>query len=531
MSITKIYNYLIFVSIITLSCNGDILDTIPNDRLSQAMFWRTKEDAIFASNGVYSVLGDQWRYTSMDAYTDIAHFILQWRGESLVEKNTFDSSNKVFASEWEYYYKLIGASCTFLENIERVKGIEDDLKKRLVAEIKTLRAFAYINLTMLYGDVPLVKTTLSIEDAKSVNRTPQVAVWDFIAEELTSAATDLPMVQEDKGRVTQSVALGLKARAMLYAGRYAEARSASKAVIDMGVNKIFDSYSKLFDYEGEKSSEIMFARQYTKNLDAHSIFSTFTPNSLITKSCQIAPTKPLIDAYLMKSTGLPIENSTSGFDPKDPYKDRDPRLYHTVYITGDILPDGKKLNTLPGSGTGDDITTSAENVTPTGWYFKKYLSNADLKDPNNCGVNLIYLRYAEVLLTYAEASVEIGGTTIDQSVLDAINEIRRRADVNMPKVTTMNQDELRQIIRRERMVELAMEGHRLFDIRRWKIAEEVTPGSVKGMTYEDPKAPGTFITVELKGYIKEFKPEKHYLWPIPLQEVKLNKNLEQNIGY
>lgn len=529
----RVYDYisLILIFFVVVSCNNDVLNTIPKDRLSSDVFWKTQQDAIYASNGVYSVLGDQWRYSSMDAYTDIAHFVLQWRGESDVEKNTFDSSNKVFATEWSYYYKLISTSNSFLENIGLIEKIDPDLKNRLIAEIKTLRAFGYINLIMLYGDIPLVTKSLSIKEAKSLNRTAEENIWDFISQELTTAAEDLPSIQKEMGRVTKGAALGLKARAMLYAKRYEEAFAAAKSVMELGVHGINNSYAELFDYSGEYSSEIIFARQYAKNLDAHSIFTVFTPNSLVTKSCQIVPTKPLVDAYLMKSTGLPIENPASGFDPQNPYKDRDPRLHHTIYITGDLLPDGKNLNTLPGSGTGDDITISAENVTPTGWYFKKYLSNSDLEDPKNCGVNLIYLRYAEILLTYAESSVEIGGTAINQSVLDALNKIRSRSDVNMPEIRTMNQDELRQIIRRERMVELAMEGLRLFDIRRWRVGEEVIPGVVKGMTYEDMSKPGTFLTVELTGYIKEFKPEKHYLWPIPLQELKLNKNLKQNVGY
>ena len=117
------------------------------------------------------------------------------------------------------------------------------------------------------------------------------------------------------------------------------------------------------------------------------------------------------------------------------------------------------------------------------------------------------------------------------SVLDAINELRARADVNMPEVTTTTQNELREIVRRERMVELALEGHRLFDIRRWQIGEDVIPGTIKGMTYEDPASPGNFVTAELTGYVKEFNGGKHYLWPVPFTQIELNENLTQNPGY
>ncbi|GHT31845.1 membrane protein [Bacteroidia bacterium] len=522
--------YFSFLALIFASCSGDLLNPLPKDRLASDLFWKTEGDAIYASNGIYSILGSQWRYTSMDAYSDLAHFILQWRSESQIEKNTFDASNNVVADEWTYYYTIIQAASSFLDNVDLVESMNENLRNRLKAEAKTLRAFAYINLVMLYGDVPLVKTGLNVEEAKALSRNPANEIWDFISQELTSAAADLPAVQQENGRVTKGVALGLKARAMLYAGKYQEAKSAAKSVMDLGVYKIYDSYANLFDYAGVGASEIMFARQYAQNLSPHSIFAFYTANSLYTQQCQVVPTKPLVDAYLMKTTGLPIDDPASGFDPRNPYKDRDPRLSHTIYVSGDILTDGKVLNTLPNNGSGDDIRSSAENVTSTGWYVKKYVSNADYANPWNCGVSLIYLRYAEVLLTYAEASVELGESEIDQSVLDALNQLRNREDVKMPHVTTTNQTELRKIVRRERMVELALEGHRLYDIRRWHIGEEVIPGTVKGMTYESTPG-GALVTVEMSGYVKEFKPDRHYLWPIPFREIDLNPNLKQNPGY
>ena len=517
-----------FIALVCASCHENLLEPLPKDRLATELFWQTEQDAIYASNGVYSVMGHHWRYIAMDAYADIAHFILQYLGESAVEKHTFDAANSVMATEWRYYYNIVQASSSFLENIDRVEKIDEKLKARLIAEAKTLRAFAYINLAMLYGDVPLVTTSLTVAEAKSISRTPVSDIWNFISEELTAAATDLPPIQSDRGRVTKGTALGLKARAMLYVGRNQEAKAAAKSVMDLGVHKLHDSYAELFDYAGEEASEIMFARQYAKNLVTHHIFYDLAPNSIY-YSTYIAPTKPLVDAYLMKTTGLPVDDPASGFDPRNPYKDRDPRLYHTVYIPGDLLPNGQTFNSLPGSGTGDDILSSAENVSKLGWYYKKWISNEDYPVSNRCGVNLIYLRYAEVLLTYAEACIELG--EIDQTVLDALNAIRNRSDVNMPNVTTLSQTELRKIVRRERMVELAMEGLRLYDIRRWRIGEEVIPGTLKGMTYVNPNNPEELVTAELIGYVKEFKPDRHYLWPIPLAEQVLNSNLTQNPGY
>ncbi len=525
---------IILVSAVAFSCEEDILETIPQDRLSSEIFWKTEGDAIAAANGMYSLLGDEdnpgWRYMGMDAYSDIAHWVLQWRAESAVEKHTYDASNNVIVDEYGYYYDLVQVTSSFLENVDLVESLDAALNTRLKAEARTLRAFAYINLVMLYGDVPLVTTTLTAKEARSVTRTPTSEIWNFVSTELSESAADLPLHGEvEQGRITRGAAYGLLARAMLYAGDFSAARTAAQNVIDLGVHTIHPSYAELFDYAGESSSEIIFARQHAQNIAPHSVFDFLTPNSLYTQTCDIVPTKSIVDAYLVQSTGLPIDDPSSGFDPFDPYADRDPRLHHSILISGDILPNGEVLNTIPGSGTTDDISITAENVTPTGFYVQKYLSYSDWLLRFNGGVNLIYLRYAEVLLTYAEASIEMNN--IDQTVLDAINQLRGRADVNMPLVTTTDQTELREIVRRERMVELAFEGHRLFDIRRWGIGQDVIPGTLRGMTYEDPNSPGTLVTAELTGYVKEFDPSRHYLWPIPFTEIELNENLTQNPGF
>lgn len=148
-----------------------------------------------------------------------------------------------------------------------------------------------------------------------------------------------------------------------------------------------------------------------------------------------------------------------------------------------------------------------------------------MTQPNNSGINLILMRYAEILLIYAEAKIE--ANEIDQSVLDAINKVRNRADVKMPSLVTIgSQAELRKLVREEREVELAFEGLRYFDIRRWRIAETVVPGILYGMTYTN--ANGALVTISLPAFVKVFNKERDYLWPIPQRERELNPNLAQN---
>jgi hypothetical protein len=226
------------------------------------------------------------------------------------------------------------------------------------------------------------------------------------------------------------------------------------------------------------------------------------------------------------TNGDSITDPASGYDPANQYANRDPRLSYSIFVPGDVLPNGKTFNSLPNSTTGDAVGSSFV-VSPTGWNVKKYVNKEDLSKPADCGINIILIRYAEVLLTYAESMIE--QNKLDQSVYDAINKVRQRSDVNMPPIPTgQTQDQLRAIVRRERTVELAFEGLRYFDIRRWKIASTVMPGNVYGLNYKDTD--GSIKTVVVPGWNQTWS-DKDYLWPIPQKEIDLNKNLTQNPGW
>lgn len=264
-------------------------------------------------------------------------------------------------------------------------------------------------------------------------------------------------------------------------------------------------------------------KEYIKNIQSNNIFRLTTPNSLFPQVNSFVPTKQVVDAYQMVN-GKDISDPTRGFDPKNPYKDRDPRLHYSIFLLGQQLPNGGIYDPRPGSGTADAIGF-AENSTATGFNVKKYLDIEDLDQPSNCGINIIFIRYAEVLLTYAEGMIE--SNSIDASVIEAINQVRSRPDVNMPPIGNVtSQEELREIVRNERLVELAFEGLRYFDIRRWRVAEEVIPGIIYGMTYTDGS--GNLKSVSLPGFLKVFHVQRDYLWPIPQREIELNHNLTQN---
>jgi hypothetical protein len=184
-------------------CNKDLLETIPNDRISSEIYWKTEKDAILASNAVYTYLISSGNYTNWDAMSDIGHVTLMWREESIIEKGVYDATYGKILNEWNDAYRGIQSANAFLANVDKVTTKNQDLIGRLKGEVRTLRASYYIKLAMLYGDVPLVTTNITVEESRTLTRTPVAQIWDFIDREFTEAATLLPTTQAEKGRVTK----------------------------------------------------------------------------------------------------------------------------------------------------------------------------------------------------------------------------------------------------------------------------------------------------------------------------------------
>lgn len=515
----RIFAITFFVTFIS-GCKKDLLETIPNDRIAVNLYWKTDKDAELATNAIYTYL-DGSDIFSWDGMSDIGHSNQTFSSEGLIESGQFDALNSKVLYEWTRDYQGIRAVNSFFAHVDEIKTSNPALINRLKGEAKTLRAYLYIKLAFLYGDVPLVITEISLEESGDLTRTAQSMIWDYIATELTDAAMLLPVTPTEKGRITKGAALALKAKAMLYAGRYEEAASAAKQVMDMNIYSLYPSYEKLFSYGAESNQEVILDKQFIKSTYNNGVFANMAPHSQQASSNYFVPTNKLIDAYQMNN-GKDIIDLSSGFDPMDPYANRDPRLKYSIYVLGTELPDGKIFNSKPQSGTADAVDYDYIS-TKTGFTLKKYINSEDLSQPLNCGINIILLRYTEVLLTYAEAQIE--SNKIDNTVVDAINKVRLRVDVNMPPISILSQTEMRKIVRRERLVELAFEGLRFFDIRRWGIADKVMPGKVYGMTYSDN---GSLITVEAPAVERVFKKNRDYLWPIPQKEKELNPSLGQN---
>ncbi len=525
----------VFALILTAGCDSNFLNTVPKDRLSSETFWNSEEDAEYMVNDLYTYLPGTYTLV-WDGMSDIAIPNNIWLAEVEYVRGQQNSESAAGANHWNNSYRAIRAANNFLTNVDKVYensevAVNEDLINRFKAEARVIRAFKYMQLVMTFGDVPLITTPISIEEGKTVTRTDTEEIWDFIEVELEESADDLDPSYSgsDIGRITKGAALAIKSRAMLYAGRYAKAHEAAARVMDLGYS-LYPSYEKLFSYEAENNEEVILDKQFIAGTYSNNLFALLgRPAMGLGESHVPVPTKTIVDAYEM-SDGTAIDEAGSGYDPFNPYENRDPRLRYSIYVYGDTLPNGNVYDPRPGMGGASDIENGGR-TTNTGFNIKKYVAPEDMGSPDNGGLNIIIMRYAEVLLNYAEAKIE--DNDIDQSVYDAINEVRNgRDDVKMPDIGTgQSQKELREIVRHERMVELAFEGQRFFDIRRWGIAEEVlneNDGIIEGIEYEAQN--GDLEQYIFSSYRRNFEPH-HYVWPVPSKEIDLNKNIKQNPDY
>ena len=519
----KTFKYIFILSAFVLGSCKDLLDVTPTDRIRTDVYWTTEADAVYGASAVYTTLVENaTHFASWDGMTEIGYTHAPQSPESFILQGQFDALNSRVYNDYTSLYTGVRAANTFLQNVGNIQGANPATLTRLTGEVRVLRAYFYSRLVLLFGDVALVTEEIDIEQGTQLTRTPAAQVYDFMAIELTQAADQLPVTAPEKGRVSKATALGLKARVMLSAGRYQEAADAALAVMAMTQYGLYPTYKTLFTTAAENSKEVLLDIQFVKGGVTNDIYNQLTPASVTAGKSTFVPTKIVVDSYYM-TNGKPITDPTSGFDPKKPYLGRDPRLNYSVYVPGDLLPNAKAYNPLPNSATGDAVG-STFNVSPTGFTIKKYVNADDVTTASASGINFILLRYAEVLLTYAEAKVELD--QVDQSVYDAIDAIRQRSDVMMPKVTAgQTQVTMRDIVRHERLVELAFEGQHYFDIRRWRTAENVMPGKVNGMTYVDTQ--GNLQTIEVPAWTNAWQ-SKNYLWPIPQLERDMNTGLGQN---
>lgn len=442
---------------------------------------------------------------------------------------------------WSRSYRSIRECNYALERLPFV-DMSEGRKNQLIAEVKFIRAYRYHDLIRNYGSVVLMgdkvyNLTDDLTDDALFQKSSIADGLSYAIAQLDEAAAGLPSSNTSSwplGRATKGAALALKSRLLLYAasplynaGSWQAAADAAKVVMGMGYT-LHSDYESLF--HTSSSSEIIFERLYAIGARHVCLEISNGPNGYGGWAGN-SPLQNLVDAYEVKEdedTAVPFDwNNTA--HTTAPYENRDPRFYASILYNGAEYR-GREIETfLPGGKDSKDGKDNW-NASKTGYYLRKFVDeNLPINNPwDVAGIQpWIYLRYAEILLNYAEAQNEVVGP--DASVYEAINLIRQRAD--MPDLPAgLTQEEMREAIRRERQVELAFEEHRFYDVRRWMIAMETENEPAYGINITKN---GNTLTYERKVALDGRKFEqKHYWLPIPRAEIQSSGNkLEQSPNY
>jgi hypothetical protein len=544
---------------LALGCKD--LNLGPKDQVSDASFWKSPDQFKLAANDFYfALLGPDEphaRHTYIELNSDIATGSGNSAMSSMSNGSYLPQAN---SDRWNDSYAGIRATNYLLDKAAQ-SGLGSQID-RWVGEALFFRAYHYWNLVKTYGGVPLITTVLDVNSPEVYSpRATQQEIIDFIIADLDNAVPKLvkqsQLAPEEMGRVTQGAALALKARAALYQGTWLKYHNEGSptAMITASINAAeqligsseYDlyrdhgtdsAYKFLFILQGDDSKEVILARRYYAGRATHNWTRELWFNYMI-------PTKKLADMYLCKD-GLPITISPQflGYDSLETteFQNRDPRMAMTFVVPGSDVHQENGFNPIiPGfSGT---------NATRTGYMLRKFLDETDEAAHFAGQYDFKEFRYGEVLLILAEALFERDGVVSDADLDRTIGELRRR--VGMPTLTngvvSTNGLDMLTEIRRERTVELAFEGFRRDDLRRWKTAETEMPQGLRGVKFvgteyeqrDSTLVIGTDIQVDAGGFVvaepaasRQFVVPKHYLDPIPLQQIQLSHGtVTQNPGW
>lgn len=421
---------------------------------------------------------------------------------------------------YKKYYGYIRSGCRFLENYQKAYVADAEKKQRFASEARALRAYYHLQLFMLYDSIPIVDHSIS-PNGQFVSRDRRSDVIKFIAAELDSSATGLPARYplSDMWRISKGACYSMQAQLYMFVNDFAQAKIAARKVIDLNMYSLHPGYEELFKYAGSgNAEEILY-----KSGGQREAFFRCAPKSFGCQSTN-SPTQAMVNTYETLQ-GKTIQelgaDSFAIYNAHPAYSNnRDPRLKAAVAIPGEVWM-GTSLDPFT-SGSPNQIGLTQS--TQTGYWIKKYVDPLDRGNTYNGSMNFMIIRYAEILLDYVEALIELDDYQ-NPDVFTYLNAIRNRAGMpNVDQAVYNTKSRLRELVRRERMVELSFEGPRLFDIRRWKIGSQVLNGPALGAV--DP-ATGKNVVIEQR----VFNAEKDYLWPIPLAEITSNKNMVQNTGW
>jgi len=512
-------NLLIILGVLFLSgCSKEFTEKYSLTNIPEETFWKTEQDAILAINAIYDVLQDRAAYsgslndgpsglTQYDGLGDNCFNNYKFEGPGNFMEGNITPAHSLFAGLWASSYRGIFRANDALEKIPTIPSISDTKRAQLMAQVYFLRGLFYFNLAVYYREVPIVLKNRDIND-RNIKKSTYAEVSTQVVKDLTDAIAALPdsYPAAQYGYATKGAALGLLARFHLYNKDYQGVLDATAPMLTMGYT-LHNNYAQLFTEVGEQTKEIVFSVRFLQDAQSNNgeLFSaTFLgaprinmqPMPNLVKDFYCTDGKPITTSPLY-NPGTPANNSPQKLN-------RDPRLLASVIFRNDIF-----LIDLNRAYTGN---------TATGYGQKKYIRNTSVSASgiqafSPGGQDFYVIRYADVLLMRAEALIELNQLSGAYSL---INQVRAR--VSMPSIETAEgpgrtQAQLRDIVRHERRVELAFEGLRYYDLKRWGLLQQ---------------AYNAAIADNVAGYRPVFQSGKAGVFPIPESELNANWTIWQN---
>ncbi|MBK0380826.1 RagB/SusD family nutrient uptake outer membrane protein [Mucilaginibacter segetis] len=563
-------NIIAAISLIVIIAGCKKYEQFPVDKVTISHIFDSKDSAGVSAQqylyGIYGMLKNGHNRVAgdyLDAASDDAISSASGATNAVTVLSTAAYNSYTVPTDenlWAYYYSGIRSTNEFVNNIDVVPVLAKyhgfSMKYVWKSEARFLRAMFYFELLKRYGGVPLLGNHVyTITDNVALPRNSFDECVKYIVSECDAIKDSLLVApvadpNADSHRPTKGSAMALKARVLLYAAsplfnggnidptnnltgytdfsadRWAAAATAAKDVMDLGTYSLLPNFKDVF--LTQNNSEILFERQVGNNTSIETTNGPVGFTGAVGKG-QTSPTQSLVDAFPMQN-GLPIIDPSSGYDSNNPYAGRDPRLTNTILYNG-----AQWLNTqLQTFEGGQSKPNSALQQTKTSYYMRKFMG--DFENTNSYSshsADWIIMRYADIVLGYAEALNESAGPTTD--VYNAVISIRKRAGItaganNLYGLKTgMTKDEMREVIHKERRVEFAFEESRYWDIRRWKIAETVMNQPRTGLSIVKLGSSLTYNPINV--LTTKFDTPKMYLYPIPYDEVLKNPNMKQNPGW
>ena len=560
-----LYIAISFVAVVSLaSCNDDFLERPPKDQMTDANFWQNEGHLISVANTFTESLQGKYWLNITEIMADSAPWAVTTAFRTIGAGN-FTTEESQINSLWVTAFTGIGRVNYFLNNYNRAEKVSKEIRERYAAEAYFYRAYNYWVLTTYFGDVPYITDELSVESPDVYRgRDPRATVIANITSDLEEHYKYLPeyipAASAEFGRISQCTALALLSRIYLYNEMYDEAISAAERAMANPYHQLYstgnpsEDYVNLFNWTGRASrnaanKETLLAFVYNYDLGE----AARTSHNL-SRECWVpgdyarfVPTNSMIEAYLTKDGKIWDPSTVNTYE--DVFKDRDPRMVQSILPpntpweggkSGDLMSTDDKIYTYP-------LLTNDKTgaMTYSGYYMRKYVEPSTVKYVGHDDNDLVMIRYAEVLLNYIEAKERSGGVTQDD--LDrTINLLRRRVGMVDMKLDALPEgSDIRTEIQRERRVELFFEGHRYFDIIRWKqghlLGEDLLGVNKRWLDQSrlavDLNKDLTWKTKNGQQYLiietgRTFNPDKHYLLPIPFKQMQLNPNLApQNPGW